>query len=88
MKTLLFILFVSFFNQAQANTVGPSKLGVGLMVGSMVSATGKYWLTSQEAIDFGVGLGTSDGISLYGDYLWHVPGMFGTSTKFGRETSG
>ncbi|MBX9767241.1 MAG: hypothetical protein K2X47_08220 [Bdellovibrionales bacterium] len=87
MKTLLLILFVLTLKPAHASTVGPGKIGVGLMLGSIVSMTGKYWLSERGALDFGIGV-SGRANSLYGDYLWHVPGMFGTGTRFGRETSG
>ena len=64
------------------------KFGLGLMVGTLVSATGKYWLSPRGALAFGVGVGGYRGVALYADYLWHIPGIFGSGSKFGRETFG
>jgi hypothetical protein len=89
MKTIISLLFVSLLSQANASTIAaPGKIGAGLMIGSMFSVTGKYWLSGRDAIDFGIGFGIGKGTLLYGDYLWHVPGIFGKTTQFGRETSG
>jgi hypothetical protein len=90
MKFIKFLVFMIYFATANAaETLEPGRLGAGLMIGSMISVTGKYWLgDGKSALDFGLGFGSSDGISIYGDYLWHVPRIFGTSTQFGRQTSG
>lgn len=58
------------------------------MLGSMTSATGKYWWNKKEAIDFGLGFAGSHTTTLYADYLWHAPNIFGTSSRFARETMG
>jgi hypothetical protein len=63
-----------------------NEIGVGVMVGTIISATGKYWLSNQGAIDFGVGFSDHSTTVLYADYLWHIPRVFGTGTRFGRET--
>jgi hypothetical protein len=85
----LFILFsaLTFINSAKAVTPKDSDFGLGLMVGSIVAATGKYWISNREAIDFGVGFIGSPWSVIYADYLFHIPGVFGSGTKFGRETS-
>ncbi len=66
----------------------PSDFGAGLMIGSMVSATGKVWVDEQNAVDFGLGFSGGDEVAIYADYLWHIRGVFGSSTRFGRETTG
>lgn len=88
MKYWLSVFFLWFFLPAAgAVTPAPDQIGVGMMIGSITSATGKYWLTGKSALDFGLGV-DNPGVVLYGDYLWHVPGMFGRNSQFGRETSG
>jgi len=57
------------------------------MTGSMTSVTGKYWLQKEAALDFGIGFAGYPGSALYLDYLWHIPGVFGRNSKFGRESS-
>lgn len=85
-KILFFILFVSYVPCLQA--APPADFGAGLMVGSMVSITGKNWFDQKSAVDFGLGFSGSNGTAIYADYLYHVAGIFGNSTRFGRETVG
>lgn len=73
---------------ALADRMGTNDIGLGLMLGSMNAVTGKYWLSDQGAIDFGIGFSGRNALAFYGDFLWHIPGIFGSGTKFGRETSG
>jgi len=55
------------------------KFGLGLELGDLVGITGKYFVNSNQAIDFGIGdygyayryYGDTGGIHLYADYLWH-----------------
>jgi hypothetical protein len=84
----LIVFFLFFTTQARAASAPPADFGLGLMVGTMISMTGKYWLDKHGALDFGVSSTGSRGMAVYADYLWHIPGIFGTSTRFGRETSG
>lgn len=80
----VFCLWLPVF--AWPATTDNHKFGAGLMVGNLVAVTGKYWLSKNGAVDFG--LGFSGGTAVYADYLWHIPGIFGRGTRFGRETSG
>ncbi len=88
MRKLLLFLTATLTLQTSANPGPPGDFGLGLMLGSVVSVTGKYWLSKNGALDFGLGFSGRRGNSIYADYLWHLPGVFGTGTKFGRETSG
>lgn len=65
-----------------------SDFGLGVMLGTITSVTGKYWLTQNGAIDFGIGFSDRNTTVIYADYLWHQAGIFGQGTRFGRETSG
>jgi hypothetical protein len=64
------------------------KFGAGIMVGTLNSINGKYWLSDRGALDFGFGITFDPWTVLYADYLWHFPGLFGTGSEFGRQTSG
>ncbi len=90
MTRLRFLIFtlVLASSPASADRMGKNDIGLGLMLGSMHAVTGKYWISEQGAIDFGIGFNGRNALALYGDFLWHVPGIFGSGTKFGRETSG
>ncbi len=89
MKTISPLLFALILTHVSAAFAAPpSDFGAGLMIGSMVSATGKVWLDEQNAVDFGLGFSGSDDVAIYADYLWHARGVFGSTTRFGRETTG
>lgn len=49
--------------------------GLGLELGAPTSLNGKYFLSSDRALDFGIGTiytyGDRSGFHVYGDYLWH-----------------
>jgi hypothetical protein len=90
MKNKLFLFYVAFIFTIQSHASGfeSNRLGAGLMLGGISAITGKYWISSQGAVDFGIGFGGRPGTALYADYLWHLPGIFGRGTKFGQQTSG
>lgn len=49
--------------------------GLGIMLGAPTAISGKYFLSSDTAIDFGVGAyyryRDRDGLHLHADFLWH-----------------
>lgn len=49
--------------------------GLGLMIGAPTGLSGKYFLSSDRALDFGVGAiygyRYGNGFHVHGDYLWH-----------------
>ncbi|HWU89658.1 MAG TPA: hypothetical protein VN253_20490 [Kofleriaceae bacterium] len=56
--------------------VSNGTFGAGLELGSPTGFNGKYFLTGDGALNFGVGAdgyayGNRDGLHLYLDYLWH-----------------
>src|SRR5579863_2447442 len=56
-------------------------IGVGGMVGTIISVSGKYWISNQGAVDFGLGLVGAPWVVVYADYLWHLPRIFGTNSQ-------
>lgn len=66
----------------------PSGIGAGLMIGSITAITGKYVLPNGGAVDFGLAFMPSPWTALYGDYIFNFPGMFGSSSQFGRQSQG
>lgn len=73
---------------ASATEIGYRRnFGIGLMLGEPTGITGKYWISSKTALDFGLGFGYGnyydrrcdrfgcyggyEGVSLNADYLWH-----------------
>ncbi len=57
-------------------------LGLGLELGAPTGVTGKYFVASDRAIDFGLGdidyYGNRSGLNAYGDYLWHPVSLAST----------
>ncbi|PWU17517.1 MAG: hypothetical protein C5B49_08740 [Bdellovibrio sp.] len=74
-------------SNAEAQTTH-GKFGAGFMIGTLVSINGKYWFSDRSALDFGLAFNSPYWNMLYADYLWHLPGLFGSSTQFGRQSVG
>jgi hypothetical protein len=55
--------------------------GLGLELGAPTGLTGKYFLSADRALDFGIGTiyeyVDRSGFHLYGDYLWHPVSLVG-----------
>jgi hypothetical protein len=55
--------------------VANKEFGLGLMLGAPTGLSGKYFLSGDRALDFGVGVigyyRGRDGLHLHMDYLWH-----------------
>jgi hypothetical protein len=56
--------------------------GLGLELGAPTGLTGKYFLSGDRALDFGIGdiynYFDRSGLHLYGDYLWHPVSLVAT----------
>jgi hypothetical protein len=56
--------------------------GLGIELGAPTSLTGKYFLASDRALDFGIGTIYNyfdrSGLHIYGDYLWHPTSLVST----------
>jgi hypothetical protein len=78
---IISLLLVAITAEAQARPValskrydGDKKLGVGLMLGTPTAVTGKYFLTTEVAVDLALGLNVlrkRDGFHAHADLLWH-----------------
>lgn len=60
-------------------------LGLGLMIGGPTAITGKLILSSETAVDFGLGFNFDNSYTVYGDYLFLYPGAIKTNTQFFNE---
>lgn len=79
---LLLLLFAIFINsEAFAASIGHSSQvrefssGFGVVFGDPTSLTGKTYLNSQNAIDYGLSFANSDYTLLYSDYIVHQTGV-------------
>lgn len=66
----------------QKTSASSGDFGLGFVLGEPSGITGKYWVGSETAIDFGVAFSLNNYFLIYADYLFHFPGAFGASTKF------
>jgi hypothetical protein len=64
---LSLLLMTALTGPALADPAG--KLGLGVVVGSPIGPTMKYWLDSRTAVDFGIGF--DEDPVFYADFLWH-----------------
>lgn len=59
--------------------------GLGLMLGVPTGLSGKYYLSGDTAVDFGLGVisryGDRDGLHLHADFLWH-PAVLASTAPF------
>jgi hypothetical protein len=67
---------ISWMGEASAaqSSSGGSASGtaIGMMLGEPTGITGKYWVTSEAAIDAGAGFSFGDYFVIYSDYLVHM----------------
>ena len=56
--------------------------GLGVMLGAPSGLSGKYYMTQDTALDFGLGVyhrfGHRDGLHAHADFLWHPVSLLGT----------
>lgn len=72
--TVLFVLTVFSNLQAQDR-----KFGLGVMLGAPTGFSGKYWVSEDNAFDFGVAYSfveTHNALSIHADYLYHESRWF------------
>jgi hypothetical protein len=74
---IIFVLLV-FSATSLAQTKG---FGLGIMVGEPTGISAKYWTTSNNAFDFGLGYSflRNSRFHLHGDYLFHAKNIFNTT---------
>lgn len=69
---LVFISFVSLKAQDK-------KFGLGVTLGAPTGFSGKYWVSDENAVDFGLAYSfveTSNALSIHADYLYHESRWF------------
>jgi hypothetical protein len=83
MRALIpFFIVFNLFSTARAQSPGDGRIGAGIVIGAPTALTGKYWTTSDEAIDFGLSFWGYRWTMLYGDYHWNWAGAFGHRSRF------
>jgi hypothetical protein len=56
--------------------------GLGVVIGEPTGLSAKYFLNSNQALDFGLAYSFSDFLYIFSDYLFHFPGLFGAPNAF------
>lgn len=84
-KCMLILLIVFFASNVLA--IERNTFGIGVIAGEPTGITGKFMIDNISAIDVGAGWETSgdNEFHLYGDYLYHVYGLFGLYDLFTVE---
>jgi hypothetical protein len=70
LAVFLIVLLSSFKNYSQER-----KFGLGVILGEPTGFSGKYWVSDEHALDFGLAYSfahSDNAFSLHGDYLFHL----------------
>lgn len=88
MKKFFFLIVVMFSILLSQNSFSQDKgFGLGFMIGDPTGISGKAWVSSSNAIDFGVGWAfvggkhDKDMFSLHVTYLFHFPNAIQSSAR-------
>jgi hypothetical protein len=75
-KYVLFTLIFSGVTLAQSN-----RFGLGIILGQPTGLSAKYWISSNNALDFGLGYSFENNsrLHLHADYLFHARNLFNTN---------
>ena len=66
------LLVLALMAAAQSGSAAErGDFGAGVIIGSPVAATAKYYLSKTHAVDLGIG-GIGGSLAVYGDALWHL----------------
>lgn len=58
------------------------KTGVGFVLGEPTALSAKFFLPYDRGIDVQLSINSRDYFLIYGDYLFHFPGLFGRQNEF------
>jgi hypothetical protein len=85
----LFVALIAFSERPAAadafDRPAPKGDGVGFILGQPTGFTGKFWIAPNQAVDAGLAWTLDSFFLIYGDYLLHFHGAFGTSDDFLRR---
>lgn len=70
MKTLASLLLLSCGLAPAASAQQAGRLGAGVLLGSPIGGTAKYWFKDTQGADVGIGTDGGD-FTFWGDYSWH-----------------
>lgn len=63
-----------------SSSASSGNFGLGLMLGEPTGLSAKYWLSRNNALQFGLTYSFDHYVALLTDFLWHFPGLFGSSS--------
>lgn len=58
------------------------QFGLGVELGEPTGLSAKYRINSRDAVDFGLAYSFNSFVEVFSDYLYHFPGVFGSSSQF------
>lgn len=82
---ILILFCVTPVQGAQVNRLSQGSKAIGIVLGDPSGITGKLWLEDAHAVDMGLSLTSDNFILIYSDYLFHFPGLFGSSSDFAQQ---
>lgn len=82
-KKYLLIAFICIAFSLGSSFAQTNNFGFGIILGSPTGLSGKYWSSSINAFDFGLGYSfeKNSRIHLHGDFLFHIDGEISSSGK-------
>ena len=78
---VLILLLITFEN----NYAQDKGLGLGIIIGEPTGLSGKYWLNTNNALDFGLAYSfvrKNSAVSLHADYLYHAFDVIKSDYRF------
>lgn len=76
MKKLALVALMALCAAGTASAREAKTWGLGVLIGEPIAITGEYQMTSERAIDMGLGYSWGHALSLYGDYLFQFLGAW------------
>ena len=84
-RAYLFLVILSLFIISNLNFAQQKGFGLGVLLGEPTGISAKFWLTSDTALDFGLGYSFTSKKSVfdfYADYVFHNSDMIHSTENF------
>lgn len=76
MKRLGLVIMISVLWAGSTNGLPRGSFGLGVMIGEPTGLSAKYWLTREQALDFGIAWSfPAEAVHLHSTWLYHFPGL-------------
>jgi hypothetical protein len=84
-KTPLYLIALFLICLINSNYAQQKGLGLGIIIGEPTGLNAKFWISTETAIDMGLGYSFTSSnsiIDFYGDYVFHNPDMLKAEENF------